>query len=134
MGDEPSGAVTWDVGQFGVSGTLSLADGGTVKFEVDGLDELITPAAWNAIDFMAANEPLMRHKVAVSMMEHCPDWIDDDITTPEEVARKISPAHVTFMTEGGGQLCYEAEDMLAGHWVCVFFDANYEIDEPELEG
>ncbi|MCA1629740.1 MAG: DUF2262 domain-containing protein [Acidobacteria bacterium] len=113
---------------------LKLADGKTVRFTIDGMDELITPAVWNAIDFLVANEPLMRHKVAGSMIERYQDWNDGETITPEELARRIELDDVTFLTEGGGELVYTAGDIFTDHCICVPFDANYEIDEPQLEG
>ncbi|HVG29467.1 MAG TPA: DUF2262 domain-containing protein [Pyrinomonadaceae bacterium] len=98
------------------------------------MDEFITPTVWNAINFLTANEPLMRHKVADSMIELYKEWSDGETITPEGLAQRINLADVTFLTEGGGELVYTADDIFGGHYICALFDASGEIEQPALEG
>jgi hypothetical protein len=137
MEDELSGKVTWDKGSRW-SGTMILASGKTAAFEIDGAEpiEAITEAARNTLTFLIANEPLIRHKIAVSMRElYNEGWLYENALTPEELAQKINLHNVTIFDEGGGELFYEADaDLLAGHWVQVPIDANGEIGEPEIHG
>lgn len=137
MGDEPSGNVTWDKGSWW-SGIITLADGKTATFEIDGDEsvEAITEAARNTLNFLVANEPLIRHRIAVSMRKlYNETWLDENTLTPEELAQKINLNNVSIFDEGGGELSYNAdEDLFAGHWVQVQIDAHGEIGEPEIEG
>jgi hypothetical protein len=118
-------------------GIITLANGRTVAFEIDGDEplEAITEAARNTLEFLIQNEPLIRHKIAASMCELYKDWNDGNTITPEELAQKINLDSVTIFDEGGGNLLYEPEgDMFTDHWIQVWMDANGEIDEPGLEG
>ena len=137
MEDELFGNVTWDEDSQW-SGIMTLADGKTAAFEIDGYEpvESITEAAQNTLKFLIANEPLIRHKIAVSMRQvYNETWLDENALTPEELAQKINLNNVTIFDEGGGELFYEAdEDLFAGHWVQVPIDAHGEIGEPEIHG
>jgi hypothetical protein len=132
MEDELFGKIAWDEDDPS-SGIMTLRNGKTVRLSLD-VDETEEEAALNTLQLLIAGETQIRHKIAVSMMDRYKDWIDDDITTPEELARRITLTDV-LLWEGGGQLYYEADDNLfTDHTICVFFDANGEIEEPELEG
>lgn len=136
MEDELFGQVTWDQDSRW-SGSLTLANGKTAKFEIDGYEpvESVTEAALNTLKFLLKNEPLIRHKIAGSMCELYKDWNDNETITPEELARRIHLDSVTIFDEGGGTLLYEPEgDMFTDHWIQVWMDANGEISEPGLEG
>lgn len=137
MEDEFFGNVTWDEDSRW-SGIMTLADGKTAPFEIDGYEpvESIPEAARNTLKFLIANEPLIRHKIAVSMRKLYDDtWLYEDTITPEELALKIDLDSVTIFDEGGGELYYTADvDLFAGHWIQVPIDANGEIGNPELEG
>ena len=137
MEDELSGNVTWDKDSRW-SGIMILANGKTAAFEIDGYEpiETIPEAARNTLKFLITNEPLIRHKIAVSMRKlYNETWLDENTLTPEELAQKINLHNVTIFDEGGGELFYEAdEDLFAGHWVQVPIDAHGEIGEPEIEG
>ena len=117
---------------------MTLANGKTAAFEIDGYEpvESIPEAASVTLKFLIANEPLVRHKIAVSMGKIYNDtWLDENTLTPEELAQKINLTNVTIFDEGGGELYYEAdEDLFAGHWVQVPIHANGEIGEPDIEG
>ena len=117
---------------------MILANGKTAAFEIDGYEpiETITEAALNTIKFLIENEPLIRHKIAVSMRKlYNEGWLYENTLTPEELAQKINLNNVTIFDEGGGELFYEAdEDLFAGHWVQVPIDAHGEIGEPEIQG
>jgi hypothetical protein len=137
MKGELFGKVTWDEdSQWG--GRMTLANGKTAAFEIDGDEpiESIPEAALNTLKFLVANEPLVRHKIAVSLRVFYNDtWLDENTLTPEELAQKIHLDNVTIFDEGGGELCYEPDvDLFAGHWVQVPIDANWEIGEPEIHG
>lgn len=117
------------------SGVMTLANGETAKFDVgEAAGAPLTEAARNSIRFVMKNEPLMRLKIAAAMTELYEDWNDNETTTPEELARRYNLDTVTFWEDGGGQLYYTAGDIYAGHWVCVMFDENGDLDEPELAG
>ena len=137
MEDELSGNVTWDKDSQW-SGTMILPNGKTAAFEIDGYEpvESITEATRNTLKFLIANEPLIRHKIAVSMRElYNEGWLYENTLTPEELAQKINLNNVTIFDEGGGELFYEAdEDLFAGHWAQVLIDAHGEIGEPEIHG
>ena len=137
MEDEFFGNVTWDKDSQW-SGTMILANGKTAAFEIDGFEpvESITEAARNTLKFLIANEPLIRHEIAVSMRKvYSEGWLYENTLTPEELAQKINLNNVTIFDEGGGELFYEAdEDLFAGHWVQVPIDAHGEIGEPEIHG
>jgi hypothetical protein len=137
MEDELSGNVTWDKDSQW-SGTMILANGKTAAFEIDGYEpvESITEAARNTLKFLIANEPLIRHIMAVSMRKlYKEGWLYENTLTPEELAQKINLNNVTIFDEGGGELFYEAdEDLFAGHWVQVPIGADGEIGEPEIHG
>jgi hypothetical protein len=68
MEDEVLGNVKGNEGSQW-SGIMTLADRKTVAFEIDGFEQLesITDAALNTLKYLIANEPLIRHKIAVSM-------------------------------------------------------------------
>jgi hypothetical protein len=136
MEDELFSNVTWDKDSRW-SGIMTLADGRTAAFEIDGDEplEAITEAARNTLEFLIKNEPLIRHKIAASMCELYKDWNDGNTITPEELAQRINLDSVTIFDEGGGNLLYEPEgDLFTDHWIQVWMDANGEIDEPGLEG
>jgi hypothetical protein len=137
MEDEFFGNVTWDEDSQW-SGIMTLANGKTAAFEIDGYEpvESIPEAARNTLNFLIANEPLIRHKIAVSMRQlYNETWLDENTLTPDELAQRINLNNVTIFDEGGGELVYEAdEDLFAGHWVQVPIDAHGEIGEPEIEG
>ncbi len=137
MEDELFGNVTWDKDSRW-SGVMTLANGKTAAFEIDGYEiiETITEAARNTLKFLIANEPHIRHKIVVSMREvYKEGWFYEITLTTEELAQKIHLKHVTIFDEGGGELFYEADvDLLAGHWVQVPIDARGEISEPEIHG
>jgi hypothetical protein len=115
---------------------MTIANRKTAAFtiDVDDTDDSITEAARNTMKFLTANEPLIRHKVAVSMIELYKEWHDGNAITPEELAQRITLTDVEFWDEGGGDLYYEAADIFAGHCICASIDANGEIDEPDLAG
>ncbi len=137
MEDELFGKVTWDKDSRW-SGIMTLADGKAAVFEIDGYEpvESMPEAARNTLKFLIANEPLIRHNIAVSMRKlYNETWLYEDTITHEELARKINLDSVTIWDEGGGELLYEADDNLfAGHYIQVPIDENGEIGEPELEG
>ena len=117
---------------------MTLANGKTAALEIDGYEpiETITEAARNTLKFLIAEEPLIRHRIAVSMRKlYNEGWLYENTLTPEELAQKIHLKHVTIFDEGVGELYYEAdEDLFAGHWVQVPIDAHGEIGEPEIHG
>jgi hypothetical protein len=132
MKDELFGKIAWDK-DAPFSGIITLENGKTAKLSLD-VDETGEEAALHTLQLLIGSETQIRHKIAVSMMERYKDWIYDDITTAEELARRITLTDI-LLWEGGGQLYYEADDdLFTDHTICVFFDANGEIDEPELEG
>lgn len=137
MGDELSDNVTWDKDSRW-SGKLTLSNGKTAAFEIDGDEpiETITEAARNTLKFLIENEPLIRHKIAVAMRKvYNEGWLYENTLTPEEMAQKINLNYVTIFDEGAGELFYDAdEDLFAGHWVQVPIDARGEIGEPEIHG
>ena len=137
MEDELFGNVMWDKDSRW-SGIMILASGKTAAFEIDGTEpiETITEAARNTLKFLIANEPLIRHEIAVSMRKlYNEGWLYENALTPEGLAQKINLNNVTIFDEGGGELFYEAdEDLFAGHWVQVPIDAHGEIGEPEIHG
>jgi hypothetical protein len=120
------------------SGIMTLANGKTVTLEIDGYEpaESITEAARNTLNFLVTNEPLIRHRIAVSMRQlYNEGWLYENTLSPEELAQKINLNNVTIWDEGGGELYYDAdEDLFAGHWVQVPIDAHGEISEPEIHG
>lgn len=117
---------------------MTLANGKTAAFEIDGFEpiESIPEAARNTLNFLIANEPLIRHKIAVSMRQlYHETWLYENSITPEELAQRINLDSVSIWDEGGGNLLYEADvDLFTGHYIQVLIDANGEIGEPELEG
>ncbi len=117
---------------------MILANGKTAAFEIDGYEpvESLPEAARNTLKFLIANEPLIRHKIAVSMRQlYNETWLYESTITPDELAQKINLNNVTIFDEGGGELFYEADgDLFAGHWVQVPIDGHGEIGEPEIEG
>jgi hypothetical protein len=137
MEDELLGNVTWDQ-DFRWSGIMTLANGKTAAFEIDGYEpvESIPEAARITLKFLIANESLIRYKIAVSMRKlYNKTWLYEDTITPEALAQRINLDSVTIWDEGGGDLLYEADDdLFAGHCIQVLLDGNGEIGEPELEG
>ena len=137
MEDELFDNVTWDKDSRW-SGIMTLSNGKTAAFEIDGDEpiETITEAARNTLKFLIENEPLIRHKIAVSMRKlYNEGWLYENTLTPEEFAQKIHLNNVTIFDEGGGELFYEADgDLFAGHWVQVPIDTHGEIGEPEIHG
>lgn len=135
--DELFGNVMWDEDSRW-KGIMTLANGKTATVEVDGSEpvESIPEAARNTLNFLVANEPHIRHRIAVSMRElYKETWLNDISLIPEELAQKINLHNVTIFDEGGGELYYEAdEDLFAGHWVQVTIDEHGELGEPDIEG
>jgi hypothetical protein len=102
MGDELFGNVTWDKDSRW-SGIMILANGKTAAFEIDGYEpiETITEAALNTIKFLIENEPLIRHKIAVSMRKlYNEGWLYENTLTPEELAQKINLNNVRSYAVG----------------------------------
>ena len=137
MEDELFDNVTWDKDSRW-RGIMTLANGKTAAVEIDGYEpvESIPEAARNTLKFLIANEPLICHKVAVSMRKLYNDtWLYENTITPEELAQRISLDSVSIWDEGGGNLLYTSDDdLFAGHCIQVLMEANGEIGEPELEG
>jgi hypothetical protein len=137
MEDEFSGNVTWDADSQW-RGIMTLANGKTAVFEIDGYEpvESITEAARNTLKFLIAHEPLIRHRIAVSMRKlYNETWLYENTITPDELAQRINLDSVTIFDEGGGELLYETDDgLFTDHCIQVLMDANGEIGEPELEG
>ena len=137
MEDELLANVTWDEDSQW-SGTLTLANGKTAAFEIDGYElvESIPEAALKTLKFLIANEPQIRHKIAVAMRKYYHDtWLYEVTITPEELAQRINLDSVRILDEGGGDLLYEADDdLFTDHCIQVPIDANGEIGRPELEG
>jgi hypothetical protein len=136
MEDELFGNLKWDEGSYLKSGVMTTANGRTVKFTVD-VDEdwSLTEATRDSMKFMIANETLMRRKVAAAMTELYAEWSDGKTITPNELALRIELKDISFLEEGGGELYYYPDgNMFGGHWICAWFDANGEIEEPSLEG
>lgn len=134
--DEFSGKITWDKDSLW-RGKITLADGKTAPFEIDGFEliESITEASLSTLKFVVANEPLIRHKIAILLREFYNDsWLYESPLTPEELAQMISLHSVRILDEGDGDLSYTAGDLFAGHWVQVPIDANCELGEPEIHG
>ncbi len=138
MEDELLGNLTWSEKYGGWRGIMTMANGQTATFTIDGVEteESITEAARNTIKFLIANEPLIRDKIAVSMSEiYNGTWGDGDTITPEELAQRITLTDVSFYEEGDGELYYKADDgLFTDHIICASIDANGEIGEPELAG
>jgi hypothetical protein len=139
MEDEFFGTLTWDEDYpLGWRGILTLADGKTSAFTIDGAktDESIPEEVRKLAKFLIANEPLIRDKIAVSMSGiYNGAWSGDDTITPEEMAQRINLTDVSFYEEGGGELYYYADDYLfTDHAICASIDANGEVSEPDLEG
>src|ERR671912_372407 len=106
MEDEFSGNVTWDKDSRW-RGVMTLSNGKTAAFEIDGYEpiETITGAARHTLKFLVANEPLIRHNIAVSMRKlYHEGWLYENTLTPEELARKIHLNNVPIFDEGGGEL------------------------------
>jgi hypothetical protein len=115
-------------------GTIDSAEGKTVKVSLDA-DENEEEAARNVFNLLMENETQIRQQVAASMFVRFNDWIGDVVLTPEELAQKIALTDVMLWGIDGGQLYYEAEgDLFTDHTICVFFDADGKLDEPDLEG
>lgn len=117
-------------------GIITLANGKTVKVDLD-VDETEEEAAFNALKSLIANEPQNRHKIAISLFKHFKDWIPAYITAPEQFAQRIDLSGISLW-EDGGQLYYYAngdDNIFTSHAVCVWLDANGEIEgEVELDG
>jgi hypothetical protein len=137
MEDEFFGKLTWDEDSQW-SGIMTLANGKTAAFEIDGFEpvESIPEAARNTLKVLLANEPLIRHNIAVSMREHYNEtWLYESTITPEELAQKINLDSVSIWDEGGGSLLYTADDgLFTDHCIQVLINENGEIGTPELEG
>jgi hypothetical protein len=134
MDDEFFGNVTWDSSW---SGKITLANGKTAAFEIDidETDESLIEAARNLLNFLAANESEIRHKIAVSAVELFGHWLENDPLSPEELAQKINLNNVEIGGKSDGFLSYTADDdLFAGHWIQVWIDVNGEIGEPDLWG
>lgn len=132
MKDELFSNVTW-ANEW--SGTITLANGKTAKFEMDFPDESIPEAVRKSLKFVVENEPSIRLRIAAKMTELYKDWNDNETITAEELAHRINLTDVQIYEEGDGQLYYEpAGDFFTDHIICAYFEANGEIDEPSLEG
>ena len=138
MADELLGDLTWEEDYHWWQGTMTMADGKTAVLRIDGLktDASVPETVRNSVKFLIANEPQIRHKIAVSMsVVYNGPWSGGDTITPEELARRISLTEVSFYDEGGGELYYEAEDgLFTDHTICASIAANGEIGEPDLAG
>jgi hypothetical protein len=127
--DKHFGNIKWDKNKPW-SGIITLANGKTAYVEFD-IEETEEEAARNILKFLIEGETRIRHKVAVSLFRDCRDWIPDYITTPEELALRIELSSISF-GEGGGQLYYYANGddyIFTDHVICVWFDANGEIED-----
>jgi len=138
MEDELFGKLTWDERYHGWRGHMSLANGKTARFTIDGLktDTSFPEAVRETFKYLLANEPLVHDKIAVGASEiYNGTWGDGDTMTPAEMVQRISLAEVSFYDEGGGELYYEAyDDLFTDHSICASFSANGEIGEPDLWG
>jgi hypothetical protein len=138
MEDGFFGNLTWSEKYGGWRGMMTLANGKTVTFTIDGVEteQSITKAARNTFTFLIENEPLIRDKIAVSMSElYSGTWGGVDTITPDELAQRITLTDVAFYEEGGGELYYEADDdLFTDHTICASIESNGEIGEPELAG
>lgn len=137
--DELFDNIAWDEGKELLSGKITLADGKTAGFGFDGFEtgEWSPDAALKTLKFLSANEPQIRHKIAVLLLEEYKDtWLDESPFTPDELARKIYLTHADILTDDGtADLLYEAdEDLFACHCVVVLMNADGEIDEVSIEG
>jgi hypothetical protein len=89
----------------------------------------------NSVQFVIANEPDIRLKIAASMTELYRDWNNNETITPEQLAQRIHLTDIYFYDDGCGQLCYEPEgNIFTDHCIYVPFNANNEIGEASLEG
>lgn len=132
--ENPSRSIKWDKDKPW-NGIITLANGKTVTVDLD-VDETADEAARNTLRFLIQNETQIRHKVAVELFKHFKDWINDEIIRPEQLALRIDLSDI-LIWEGGGQLYYYVngdDDMFTNHAICVWFDANGEINEVELAG
>jgi hypothetical protein len=136
--DKLFGNLTWGEEYRGWRGIMTMANGKTSALTIDGVktDEAIPEEVRNTAEFLIANEPQIRDKIAVSMSEfYNGTWGDGDTITPEELAQRITLTDVSFYEEGGGELYYTADDdLFTDHTICTPLDANGEIGEPQLEG
>lgn len=134
MGNKNSSNVKWDADYR--TGVMTLANGKTARLEIDFADtEALPEVILNSVQYIIANEPQIRDKIAASMTELYKDWNDNETITPELLAQRIHLIDVSFYDDGCGQLTYEPEGFIfTDHCICVPFDANGEIDEPSLEG
>ena len=131
---QPFSNVTWDENRR--TGNLALKNGKTARLEIDVADDEPLPeAVLNSVQFVIANEPQIRHKIAASMTQLYQDWNNNETITPQQLAQRIHLNNVDFYDDGCGQLNYEPEgNMFTDHCICAWFDANGEIEEPSLEG
>jgi hypothetical protein len=138
MEDELLGNLTWDEDYRAWRGVMIMANGRTSAFTIDGVktDESIPEVIRNTAQFLLANEPLIRDKIAVSMSGiYNGTWGGGDTITPEEMTQRIALTDVSFYDEGGAELYYTADDNLfTDHAICVSLDASGEISEPDLAG
>lgn len=139
MEDELLGTLTWEEEYRWWRGTMTLGNGKTSKFTIDGkkTDESVSEAVRKLFMFVRENEPLLRSKIAVSMSElYNGQWTSgSDNITADEMAQKINLTDVAFYDEEGGELFYKADDELfADHTICAPLDASGEVGEPDLEG
>jgi hypothetical protein len=136
MKDELFSTLAWKE-YYGWHVTITLANGktATVTLDVGDEDESIPDVIRDRLRFLVANEPQITLKIASSVIELRKDWLDDDITTPEELAQKINLIDVSIYEDCDGELYYEPNgDMFGGHVITVYFDANGQLDEPDLAG
>ena len=137
MKDELLDNITWKKDKEGWTAIITLANGktATIIIDIPPTDESIPEPARKCLQFVIENEPSITHKIAASITELYKDWNDNETITPEELAQKINLDYVTISEEGDGQLCYKPDgDFFTDHYVCAWFNANGEVDEPGLEG
>lgn len=136
MEDNQFGNIKWDKYKPW-RGIITLANGKTAKVELD-VDETEKEAALNTLKFLIEGETQIRHKIALLLFRDCKEWIEDYVTTPEQLALRIDLSDIMIGEGSDGKLYYYAngdDGMFTDHAVCVWFDANGEInDEVELSG
>src|SRR5690242_11680601 len=106
MEDKTTNNLTWDENKR--DGKMNLANGKTANLEIDFPDDEPLPEViLNSVQFVLANEPQIRHKIAAQMTELYKDWNDNETITAEQLAQKIHLIDVLFYDDGCGQLTYE---------------------------
>lgn len=117
-------------------GILTLANGKTVRVDFD-VEETEEEAARNTLNFVVTNEAQISRKVAVLLLEQYEDWVNDDIVTAEQLVLKIDLSYIMFWEGGKGYLYYETngnDEMFTDHVLCVWLDADGEIEEIGFDG